>query len=143
MPSDYNTAIIEEFRANNGKLGGQWKDSRLVLVNTIGAKSGQIRTVPLAHLQQDGRIYIVGSAAGSAKHPAWHFNLLANPDVTYELGDGPIEATATLIEGEARASAWAEIVAALPFFGDYQDKVSREIPVFALTPGSQAPCSKG
>jgi deazaflavin-dependent oxidoreductase (nitroreductase family) len=134
MASDYNTVLIEEFRANNGKLGGQWANSNLVLVNTVGARSGQIRTIPLAFLQQDNRIYIVGSAAGSESHPAWYFNLLANPDITYELGDDPVDASASLLEGEDRAAAWTDIVAALPFFGDYQTRVSREIPVFVLTP---------
>lgn len=132
MANDYNTALIEEFRAHNGKLGGRWANSQLVLVNTIGAKSGQVRTIPLVHHQQDDRIYIAGSAAGSETHPAWYHNLVANPDITYELGDDPVEATATLLDGEDRATAWAEIVAAFPFFGDYQEKVSREIPVFVL-----------
>lgn len=134
MANDYNTALIAEFRANNGKLGGQWANSQLVLVNTVGARSGQTRTIPLVHLQQDDRIYIVGSAAGSEKHPAWYHNLIANPDITFELGDGTVDATATLLDGEARATVWTEIVAALPFFGDYQNQVSREIPVFVLTP---------
>ncbi|MGI8964146.1 MAG: nitroreductase/quinone reductase family protein [Thermomicrobiales bacterium] len=134
MANDYNSALIEEFRAHNGKLGGRWANSQLVLVNTIGAKSGQVRTIPLVHLQQKDRIYIVGSAAGSHKHPDWYHNLLANPDISYELGDGPVEATAMLIDGEDRAIAWTEIAAAFPFFGDYQDQVSREIPVFVLTP---------
>lgn len=134
MANDYNTAIIEEFRANNGKLGGQWEGSKLVLVNTIGAKSGQVRTIPLAFLKQNDRVYIVGSAAGSEKHPDWYHNLVANPDITWELGDEPIAGKASLLEGEERASAWNDIVAALPFFGNYQEQVSREIPVFALTP---------
>jgi deazaflavin-dependent oxidoreductase (nitroreductase family) len=132
MAANYNTSIIEEFRSNNGKLGGQWEDSRLVLVNTIGAMSGETRTIPLAYLQQEDRIYIVGSAAGSEKHPAWYFNLIANPDITYELGGDPVAARATLLQDGERESAWTTIVAALPFFGKYQ--VSREIPVFALTP---------
>src|SRR5680860_635446 len=134
MARNYNIALIEEFRANNGKLGGRWKTPQLVLVNTIGARSGQVRTIPLVHLQHDDRIYIVGSAAGSDKHPAWYHNLIANPDITYELGADPVEATATLLEGDNRATAWIKIVAAFPFFGDYQNQVSREIPVFVLTP---------
>ena len=125
--------IIEEFRANNGKLSGQFANSKLVLVTTIGAKSGQVRTIPLAYLQEDDRIYIVGSAGGSERHPAWYYNLVANPDVTYELGDGPITARASLLQGEARTSAWNDIVAALPFFGNYQTQMDREIPVLALT----------
>lgn len=134
MANDYNTAIIEEFRANNGRLGGRWEGSKLVLVNTIGAKSGQVRTVPLAFLQQADQIYILGSAAGSEKHPAWYHNLIANPEVTYELGDAPVPARASLLKGEERTSAWNDIVAALPFFGEYQETMSREIPVFALSP---------
>lgn len=134
MSNEYNTAIIEEFRANHGKLGGRWEGSKLVLVNTIGARSGQVRTIPLAYLEQDDRVYIVGSAAGSERHPAWYHNLVANPDITWELGDEPISGKASLLDGDERASTWNDIVAALPFFGKYQEQVSREIPVFALTP---------
>ncbi len=134
MANDYNAAIIDEFRANNGKLGGRWEGSKLVLVNTIGAKSGQVRTIPLAYLQQEDRIYIVGSAAGSERHPDWYHNLVANPDITYELGGDPVPARASLVEGDERPAVWRDLVAALPFFGKYQEQVSREIPVFALTP---------
>lgn len=134
MANDYNTAIIDEFRANNGKVGGQFANTRLVLVNTIGAKSGQVRTIPLAYLQQEDRVYIVGSAAGSEKHPAWYHNLVANPEVTYELGGDPVPVRAHLVEGDDRPQVWNDIVTALPFFANYQAQVSREIPVFALTP---------
>lgn len=134
MAVDYNTAVIEEFRANNGRLGGRFENSRLVPVNTIGAKSGQVRTIPLAYLKEDDKVYIVGSAGGSDKHPAWYHNLLANPEITYELGGAPVLARARLLEGDERASAWTRIVAALPFFGDYATKVTREIPVFVLEP---------
>jgi deazaflavin-dependent oxidoreductase (nitroreductase family) len=134
MAVDYNTAIIEEFRANNGKLSGQFENSRLVLVNTTGAKSGKIRTIPLAYLQEGDKVYIVGSAGGSDRHPAWYYNLFANPDVSYELGGALVPARARLLEGDERADAWTRIVAALPFFGDYAAKVARQIPVFVLTP---------
>ncbi len=134
MASDYNQAIIDEFRANHGKLGGRWEGSKLVLVNTIGAKSGQVRTIPLAYLQQADRIYIVGSAAGSEKHPDWYHNLVANPDITYELSGAPVPARASLVQGDERPAVWRDLVAALPFFGKYQEQVSREIPVFKLTP---------
>jgi deazaflavin-dependent oxidoreductase (nitroreductase family) len=134
MAVDYNTAIIEEFRASNGKLSGQLENSRLVLVNTTGAKSGKVHTVPLAYLKEGDRIFIVGSAGGSDRHPAWYYNLLANPEVSYELGGVPVPARARLLEGDERMDAWTRIVAALPFFGDYAEKVSREIPVFVLEP---------
>lgn len=134
MAVDYNTAIIEEFRANNGKVGGRFQNSRLVLVNTIGAKTGQVRTIPLAYIKEDDKVYIVGSAGGSDKHPAWYHNLLANPEITYELGGAPVLARARLLEGDERAGAWTRIVAALPFFGDYATNVTREIPVFVLEP---------
>jgi deazaflavin-dependent oxidoreductase (nitroreductase family) len=134
MANPYNTALIEEFRANNGTLGGDWAGRNLVLVNTTGAKSGQTHTIPLAYLQQGGHIYVVGSAGGREQHPAWYFNLLAHPEVSYELGNGPVAATATLLEGDARNAALPDIVAALPFFGDYQAKMTRQIPVFVLTP---------
>lgn len=134
MADNVNAAIIEEFRANNGKLSGQFENSRLVLVNTIGARSGKVRTIPLAYLREGDKVYIVGSAGGSDRHPAWYHNLLANPDISYEPGDAPVPARARLLDGEERDAAWTRIVAAMPFFGDYASKVARQIPVFVLEP---------
>jgi deazaflavin-dependent oxidoreductase (nitroreductase family) len=137
MPNDYNTTIIDTFRANHGDVSSVWQGGPLILVNTTGAKSGKAHTIPLAYLQLDDRVYIVGSGGGSTRHPAWVHNLLANPDVTYELGNGPVEARATLLTGQGREAAWRDIVAALPFFADYETKVqSRKIPVFVLATAS-------
>ena len=136
MPNDYNRTIIETYRANHGDVSSVWQGGPLVLVNTIGAKSGKVRTIPLAYRQRDNRVYIVGSGGGSERHPAWYHNLLANPEITYELGNGPIDARATLLTGQEREAAWREIVAALPFFADYETRVSRELPVFELAPAS-------
>lgn len=132
MTESFETRLIENFRANGGAPTGEFANFNVVLVNTIGAKTGETRTVPLAHLRQGDRVFVVGSAGGSPRHPAWYFNLLANPEMSYELGPETIPATATLLAGQERATAWTDIVAALPFFGDYQQKMERKIPVFAL-----------
>ena len=134
MATDYNTPIIEEFRANNGKVGGQFEHIPLVLVNTVGSKSGEIRTIPLAYLPHDDRVYLAGTGGRNERDPAWVVNLLANPDATYELGGDPIETRATLLEGEERAAAWDHIISLIPGFEDERKKRTREIPVFALDP---------
>ena len=134
MASDFNTTVIEEFRVNEGKVGGQFEGMPLVLVNTIGSKGGQVRTIPLAYLPHDDRVYLVGTGARGEKDPAWVVNLIANPDVTYELGGDPIEGHASLLTGDQRAIAWSRIISIIPGFEDAQREIEREIPVFALEP---------
>ena len=85
---DFNRAVIDEFRANRGRVGGMFTDARLILLTTTGARTGRPHTVPLAHLpDESGRILVVASAAGAPLHPAWFHNLRANPEVTVETGD--------------------------------------------------------
>ena len=134
MASDFNNGIIEEFRVNNGKVGGQFEGMKLVLVNTIGSRSGQVRTIPLAYLPHDDRVYLAGTGGRNEKDPAWAANLLANPDVTYELGGDPIEGHASLMKGDQRAIAWSRIISIIPEFDDARKEIEREIPVFALDP---------
>jgi deazaflavin-dependent oxidoreductase (nitroreductase family) len=134
MASDFNIGIIEEFRANKGKVGGQFEGMRLVLVNTIGSKSGEIRMIPLAYLPHDDRVYLAGTGGRDEKDPAWVVNLRANPEATYEIGGDPIEARATSLTGEERSAAWAHIISLIPGFEDERKKRTRDIPVFALAP---------
>ncbi len=131
--SDFNAKIIEEFRAHNGKVGGPFEGAPMVLVTTVGAKSGQQRTTPLVYLPEGDRVVIFASAAGAPTHPAWYHNLVANPSVIAEVGDQRYEATANVITGDERDRLYAEQVTRMPGFGEYEKKAgARLIPVVAL-----------
>ncbi|MGA5419230.1 nitroreductase/quinone reductase family protein [Streptomyces lavendulocolor] len=134
MPNDFNQQVIEEFRANHGRVGGWFEGARLVLLTTTGARSGAPRTTPVGYFADgDGRILVIASAAGAPRHPAWYHNLLADPRVTVETGVFTYEADATVLRGEERDRAFARAVEADPAWADYQAKTSRVIPVVALT----------
>jgi deazaflavin-dependent oxidoreductase (nitroreductase family) len=128
----FNAGIIEEFRANGGKVGGQFEGAPMVLLTTTGAKSGKSRLSPLAHMPIDGKIYIVGSYAGADIHPAWVHNLRANPRAHIEIGTDAYDVDARELPREERDAVWAHIASAAPGFADYQTKTSRVIPLFEL-----------
>jgi deazaflavin-dependent oxidoreductase (nitroreductase family) len=130
--SDFNTAIIDEFRANAGKVGGNFEGAPMVLVTTTGAKSGQPRIAPLVYLPDGDRVIIFASKAGAPTNPDWYHNLKANPLVTVEVGPEKYEATATEITGAERDRLFAAQVAVMPGFQTYADGTSRIIPVVAL-----------
>ncbi|MEU8900938.1 nitroreductase family deazaflavin-dependent oxidoreductase [Nocardia sp. NPDC048505] len=135
MADDWNAKIIEEFRANDGKVGGPFEGRDLLLLHTTGAKSGLPRVNPLAFLRDGGNLVIIASAAGADSNPDWYHNILANPEVTVELGTGDLQATATPITGgPERDRLYAAMVEIMPGFADYEAKTSRVIPVVALTP---------
>lgn len=130
---DFNRAIVDEFRANGGKVGGPFEGATLLLLHTVGAKSGQPRLSPLAYLTVDDKMLIVGSYAGAPKHPAWVHNLRANPRARIEVGTEDYEVTAReLSEGE-RAATYPRIVEVAPVFAEYQASTTRAIPLFELT----------
>ena len=129
---DFNRQIVAEFRANGGKCGGQFEGNPMVLVTMIGAKSGRELISPLSYWADGDDCIIFASAGGSPAHPAWYFNLVANPDITVERGEEKYQATAVLTEGEARQASFDKMVSAMPRFADYQASVDREIPVFRL-----------
>lgn len=133
MTLDFNTPVIEEFRANRGRVGGMFDGARLVLLTTTGARSGARHTTPLGYLPDGDRILVIASAAGAARHPAWFHNLVANPTVTVEDGTFTYEARATVLEGEERDRLFARAVEAEPGWGEYQDRTARVIPVVALS----------
>ncbi|ORT61861.1 nitroreductase/quinone reductase family protein [Streptomyces sp. CB03238] len=134
MPNDFNQPIIEEFRANHGRVGGWFEGARLVLLTTTGARSGKPHTTPVGYYPDgDGRILVIASAAGAPKHPAWYHNLCAHPRVTVEDGVFTYEADATVLKGDERDRAFARAVEADSGWADYQAKTSRVIPVVALT----------
>jgi deazaflavin-dependent oxidoreductase (nitroreductase family) len=132
----FNAAIVDEFRANGGKVGGQFEGGNLLLLHTTGAKSGQPRMSPLAYLPVDGKIIIVGSKAGAPTHPDWVHNLRANPAARIEIGTdaGPEEydVVARELPDDEREATYPLITAVAPVFADYQAKTSRVIPLFEL-----------
>lgn len=133
---NFNKQIIEEFRANAGKVGGPYEGAPLVLLTTIGAKTGAPRTNPAMYLADGDRILVIASNAGAPKHPAWYHNLLASPEVTVEIGKGTevetYTATAVPLQGEERDRLFARVVEVAPGFAEYQANTSRVIPVVAL-----------
>jgi deazaflavin-dependent oxidoreductase (nitroreductase family) len=132
--SDYNTKIIEEFRANEGRVGGPWAGTTLILLHHVGAKSRIERVTPLAYSAQgDGRFAIWAANGGSPAHPAWYHNLKANPRVAAEAGPETFTVLAEELGGTARAQLWPKLVAQYPELGEVQAKTSRQFPVFMLT----------
>jgi deazaflavin-dependent oxidoreductase (nitroreductase family) len=132
--SDFNTRIIEEFRANGGHVTTAGFGDRLVLLHHVGAKSGAERIAPLASFVDGDARIVVASAAGSPRHPAWFHNLQANPDTVIETPDGERNVTASVLEGIDRDAWWARI-SQNPAFADYQVKAgARQIPLVRLSP---------
>ncbi|MGW4897941.1 nitroreductase/quinone reductase family protein [Kitasatospora sp. NPDC004240] len=135
MPNhhSFNDGVIAEFRANGGRVGGPFEGGDLLLLTTTGARSGRPHTVPLGYVRDpDGRLLVIGSAAGAPSHPAWYFNLLAHPLVGVELGDEEFEAVAVPAEGALRERLFATVVRAEPGYGDYQALTERVLPVVVL-----------
>jgi deazaflavin-dependent oxidoreductase (nitroreductase family) len=130
----FNAKVVEEFRANGGKVGGPFEGADLLLLTTTGAKSGQPRVSPLAYQRVDGRMLIVGSYRGADVDPAWVHNLRANPRARIEVGTDAYDVAARELPSDERASAWAQIIAVAPGFGEYQANTSRVIPLFEMTP---------
>jgi deazaflavin-dependent oxidoreductase (nitroreductase family) len=130
--SDWNTQIVEEFRANGGKVGGRFEGGTLLLIHHRGARTGAERVNPLAYFPDGDRMVIVASAAGAAKNPDWYHNLKANPRATAEVGTETIPVEVTELVGDDYDDTWARLVQAMPGFGDYQTKTSRRIPLLAV-----------
>jgi deazaflavin-dependent oxidoreductase (nitroreductase family) len=132
--SDFNTEMIEEFRANGGRVGGPWAGTTLILIHHIGARSGTERVTPLGCSPQgDGRFAIVASNGGSPAHPDWYYNLKASPRIRVEVGTQTFTVLAEELDGTARADLWPKLVAQYPSIGEYQARTARQIPVFLLT----------
>jgi deazaflavin-dependent oxidoreductase (nitroreductase family) len=130
--NEFNRSLIEEFRANDGKLTGPFERAPMLLLTTTGAKSGRLHTTPVVYLREGEHVYVFGSKGGAPTHPAWYHNLRANPTVTVELPGERYEARAVVLEGEARNHVFDEQKSRMPAFADYERKTTREIPVVAL-----------
>ena len=134
MTSDYNAAIVEEFRATGGHPGGDWAGTPMILIHHIGARSGTVRVTPLGYLPvDDGRFAVVASNGGSPHHPAWYYNLKVNPVITAEVGAETLTVVAEELDDAARAELWPNLVARFPTVGTFQASTTRRIPVFILT----------
>lgn len=130
---DFNKQVIDEFRANNGQVGGYFEGARLLLLTTTGARSGRPHTTPLGYLPDGGeRMLVIASAGGAPHHPAWYHNLKANPHATVETGVFVFEVQAEILEGAERDEAFARAVEGDPGWAGYQAKTTRTIPVVAL-----------
>ena len=131
--SDFNQAVIDEFRANGGKVGGYFAGANMLLLHTTGAKSGRPRTNPLVYFTDGDRIVVIASKSGADSNPDWYYNLLANPTVTVELGDRQFQAQATAVTEEPeRSRLYAKMVEHRAGFAEYEQKTSRKIPAVIL-----------
>ena len=130
---DFNKSIIDEFRANNGVVGGQFAEAPLLLLTTTGAKSGLSRVNPLAYLADKNRHVIIASYAGGPTNPPWYHNLIATPEVYVEVGSDSFRAKAEVLSEPERSELYEKIAEAMPAFAEYQTKTTRIIPVIALS----------
>ena len=131
--ADWNAKIIEEFRANEGRVGGMFEGHPILLLHHTGAKTSTPRVNPLAYQPLDGgRWAVFGSKGGAPTNPDWYHNLIAHPDVAIEVGTDTIEVTARVAEGEERNGIWAKQKTLMPAFAGYELKTARQIPVVIL-----------
>lgn len=131
--SDFNKQIIEEFRANEGKVGGHFEGATLLLLHTTGAKSGLERVSPLMTFVDDGKQVIIASKAGADSHPSWYHNIIANQEVSVELGIEKFDATAFVADEPQRTELYDKVEAISSGFTEYKKKTPRVIPVVTLT----------
>lgn len=130
--NDFNRGVIDEFRANDGKVGGPFEGAPMILVTHRGAKSGTEYTTPLVYSRSGDAFVIIASKAGAPDDPQWFRNLQANPDVTVEVGSERFAARARVAEGDERDSLYAAQAALMPNFDEYAAKTTRRIPVVVL-----------
>ena len=132
MADDWNTTVIKEFRENGGKVGGMFEGSPMIIVHSIGAKSGAERETPLVYFGEGDRIFIFASKAGAPENPAWYHNLVANPRVKVEVGTETFEVNARVLTGAERDGIYAKQAAKMENFAEYEAKTTRTIPVIEL-----------
>jgi deazaflavin-dependent oxidoreductase (nitroreductase family) len=130
--NDWNARVIEDFRANGGRVGGQFEGFPLLLLHTTGAKSGKERVNPLAYGTDGDHLVVFGSKGGAPMHPDWYHNIVANPRARVEVGTDTFDVTAHVAEGDERARIWDAWKQQVPAFAEYERSTSREIPVIVL-----------
>ena len=129
----WNRGVIAEFRANGGKVGDQFEGKPMAVITTTGAKSGAKRENPLIRLDDDGKVYVIASKGGAPDNPDWYYNLLANPEVTVELGTETFEARAKIVEDESeRRRLYDKMITVMDSFAEYEKSTTRRIPVVEL-----------
>ncbi|CAJ1498816.1 nitroreductase family deazaflavin-dependent oxidoreductase [[Mycobacterium] kokjensenii] len=133
-PIDFPREHVERIVSSGGTEGTELKGKPVVILTTVGAKTGKLRKIPLMRVEHDGRYAVVASLGGAPKNPVWYYNVVANPRV--ELQDGPAvgDYDAREVFGDEKALWWERAVAAWPDYADYQTKTDRPIPLFVLTP---------
>jgi deazaflavin-dependent oxidoreductase (nitroreductase family) len=131
---DRNKNIINEFRANEGRVGGRFEGRTLLLLHNKGAKSKQERINPVAYVQDGERFVVIASKGGAPTHPDWYYNVVAHPDLTIEVGTETFQVHAKVAEEPERTRLYDKMVEMMPAFDDYRHKTTRKIPVIVLTP---------
>ena len=131
--SDWNKQVIDEFRANDGQVGGYFANMKLLLLHTTGAKSGLPRINPVACVVDGDRYVIAASKGGAPTNPDWYHNLVANPAVSIEVGTEQFAAQAVVVEEPERTRLYTKMATAYPGFAEYEQKTTRTIPVIVLT----------
>lgn len=133
--NDWNKMIIKEFRANGGKVGGQFENMTLLLLNTIGVKSGKERVNPVAYIKDGSRYVIAASKGGADSNPDWFHNLVARPEIEVEVGDQRLKVNASVTDEPERSELYGKMASTYPGFADYLEKTTRVIPVVVLNEG--------
>jgi deazaflavin-dependent oxidoreductase (nitroreductase family) len=131
-PDDWNKAIIEEFRANAGKVGGPFAGKTLLLLHTVGARTGRERVNPVAYVLDGDHIVIVASKGGSPTNPGWYHNIIARPHLTVEVGVDQFPVVASVALEPERTRLYDKMIAMMPVFAEYRSRTNRVIPVIIL-----------
>ena len=131
--NDYNRQVIEEFRANGGKVSGAWEHTPLLLLTTTGARSGERRITPMGYIPDGDCLIVTASNGGAPTRPDWYHNLVAHPEVTVEVGTETFDAIAVVTEDSERDRLWTKAVEWDPFLAEHQAKTTRQFPVIALS----------
>jgi deazaflavin-dependent oxidoreductase (nitroreductase family) len=135
MTNDWNRAIIEEFRAHGGKVGGAFAGATILLLTSTGAKSGRAHTTPLVCHLDDDRLVVIASKGGAPTNPAWYHNLVAHPAATVEVGSETFKVTASVVTGDERDRLYGQQAKLFPAFAEYEKRTTRKIPVIVLARG--------
>lgn len=130
--SEWNQAVVEEFRANGGEVGGRFNGRNLLLLHTIGRESGVERINPIAYVRDSKRFVIIASKGGADTHPDWYYNLISHPDITIEVGTESFQVHAVEAREPERSRLYEKMIEMMPAFAEYRQKTARVIPVFIL-----------